>query len=250
MKDPAFLFYSKDFLTGVADLTMEERGQYITLLCLQHQKGRLTRKLIDLAAPDATADVLSKFEKDEQGNFFNRRLEEEASKRANHSDKQRDRALKGWEKRKQKTNKKDATAYPTAEATALPLVNANVNVNVNEDVIKEERVQREEIVFKYNSDEMRKAWKRWKDYRKSVHRFKYYDALSEQRKIRELENMATDEKEAIELINQSITEGYKGFFKKDKERKRLNVNPGDLIISQKDEPIEEKYLFLHSNKTE
>ena len=40
-RDPAFLFYSSDFLSGIADLNMEERGQYITLLCVQHQKGRL-----------------------------------------------------------------------------------------------------------------------------------------------------------------------------------------------------------------
>ena len=31
-KDPAFLFYSSDFITGCMGLTMEERGQYITLI--------------------------------------------------------------------------------------------------------------------------------------------------------------------------------------------------------------------------
>jgi len=48
-KDPAFLFYSSDFLSGITDLTMEERGQYITLLCLQHQKGSLSEKTIRLS---------------------------------------------------------------------------------------------------------------------------------------------------------------------------------------------------------
>tara|TARA_R110002050_G_scaffold268962_1_gene411152 strand:- start:225 stop:347 length:123 start_codon:yes stop_codon:yes gene_type:complete len=32
-KAPAFQLYAQDFLTGVMDLTMEERGVYITLLC-------------------------------------------------------------------------------------------------------------------------------------------------------------------------------------------------------------------------
>ena len=47
MKDPAFVFYTGDFLTGVIDMTMEERGQYITLLCLQHQKGHFSKKTLD-----------------------------------------------------------------------------------------------------------------------------------------------------------------------------------------------------------
>ena len=40
MKDPAFLFYSSDFLSGTMLMTDEEIGQYIKLLCLQHQKRR------------------------------------------------------------------------------------------------------------------------------------------------------------------------------------------------------------------
>jgi len=34
-KAPAFQFYAQDFLTGVMDMTMEERGLYITLLARQ-----------------------------------------------------------------------------------------------------------------------------------------------------------------------------------------------------------------------
>src|SRR5690606_14200753 len=99
-KDPAFLFYSSDFITGTSDLTFEEKGQYITLLCLQHQKGRLTKRAIDIAIGNVSDYVLSKFEIDENGNYFNIRLEKEAIKRKEFTEKQRDRAKKGWEKRK------------------------------------------------------------------------------------------------------------------------------------------------------
>ena len=44
MKDPAFLFYSSDFLSGTMLMSDEEVGQYIRLLCLQHQKGHLKEK--------------------------------------------------------------------------------------------------------------------------------------------------------------------------------------------------------------
>ncbi|CAL2084889.1 DUF1376 domain-containing protein [Tenacibaculum sp. 190524A02b] len=40
-KDPAFLFYSKDWIQGTADMFPEEKGVYIDLLCHQHQTGSL-----------------------------------------------------------------------------------------------------------------------------------------------------------------------------------------------------------------
>ena len=38
-KDPAFLFYSKDFYEGTRLMTPEERGCYVDLLIYQHQNG-------------------------------------------------------------------------------------------------------------------------------------------------------------------------------------------------------------------
>lgn len=136
-KDPAFLFYSGDFLTGISDLTFEERGQYITLLCIQHQKGRLTKKAIQIAVPNATADVLAKFTQDDEGLFYNKRLEIEAIKRKEHAEKQRQRALDGWKKRKEN---KVSSSTATANATALPLEDENEDeiesIDLNESVIK------------------------------------------------------------------------------------------------------------------
>ena len=43
-KDPAFLFYTSDFLTGTMFMTDEEVGVYIRLLCVQHQHGGLIEK--------------------------------------------------------------------------------------------------------------------------------------------------------------------------------------------------------------
>jgi hypothetical protein len=40
-KDPAYLFYTKDWLEGTAELYPEEKGVYIDLLCYQHQRGYL-----------------------------------------------------------------------------------------------------------------------------------------------------------------------------------------------------------------
>lgn len=132
-KDPAVLFYTNDFLAGVSDLTFEERGQYITLLCLHHQKGRLSKKAIDLGVPNVSNDVLSKFKIDVDGNYYNERLEFEAEKRRKHAEHQRDKAKKRWEQKQLEQCQTDATAtatvYAAAYATAMPLENENESIN-------------------------------------------------------------------------------------------------------------------------
>lgn len=157
MKDPAFLFYSSDFLTGVSDLSMEERGIYITLLCLQHQKGRLSEKMIRLCCGNATAsatqDVMQKFEVDENGLYYNKRLEIEIEKRKQHTDKQRDRAIKGWEKRKNN----DSHDIATASATAMPLENAIDNDNRIRNIDSSIVLKSENQIFENGSSEEFKA---------------------------------------------------------------------------------------------
>lgn len=81
-KDPAFLLYSADLLTGMSDMTWEERGQYITMLCIQHQKGSISTKWLSINLPNASTDVLAKFKKDDDGNYYSPRLSVEIDKRA------------------------------------------------------------------------------------------------------------------------------------------------------------------------
>lgn len=78
MKDPAVLFYTADFLAGVMFMSMKERGEYITLLCIQHQQGVIPMKAMRAISPK----VRAKFRQDENGNFFNERMQREIEKRA------------------------------------------------------------------------------------------------------------------------------------------------------------------------
>ena len=144
-KDPAFLFYSKDFLTGVLDLTMEERGQYITLLCLQHQKGRLSEKAIGLALGlsglEKAQDVLQKFEIDEDGLYYNQRLEEETQARKEKAEKKAETSRLNGSKGGRPKTKKEPSENPAGFENETQRVLKNntektqpVNVNVNEDV--------------------------------------------------------------------------------------------------------------------
>lgn len=125
MKDPAFLFYPSDFLTGCTNLTMEERGQYISLLCIQHQTGHLSDKTIRLSVGNVSVDVLSKFQQDENGLYFNVRLEIEIEKRSQFVDSRRSNGSLGGRPKK-------PIGLPSAKPSAKPNEKLIEDVNVNE----------------------------------------------------------------------------------------------------------------------
>ena len=80
---PSFNFYSADFMLGVMFMEDHEAGKYVKLMCTQHQKGHLTleqmEKVCDGPVPK---DVLDKFIQDENGLYYNRRLEKEIKKKS------------------------------------------------------------------------------------------------------------------------------------------------------------------------
>jgi hypothetical protein len=109
--------------------------------------------MIRLCCGNATADVLAKFQQDDNGLFFNQRLEIEVGKRKAHAEKQRTRAIDGWKKRKNQNSDTDATASTTAYATAMPLENRNENENeiIVEDA-NEKTTTRKKFVKPHEND--------------------------------------------------------------------------------------------------
>lgn len=151
-KDPAFLFYTSDFLSGVVDLTMEERGQYITLLCLQHQKGFLNEKTIRLCVGSVSVDVMSKFKQSEDGNYYNERLLEEVEKRKFFIDSRRENGLKGGRpKASVKPN-----GYPNVEANDYPNGKPSENLPENKDDNKDDKEDKKGFSKKPTKDEFLK----------------------------------------------------------------------------------------------
>lgn len=93
-KDPAVLFYTQDFLVGTTFMNHEQRGKYITLLCLQHQKGVLSEKDMLHICGTYDEDVFAKFVRDDQGNFFNERMKMETERRATYAESRRKNRMK------------------------------------------------------------------------------------------------------------------------------------------------------------
>ena len=216
-KDPAFLFYSSDFLNGVADLTMEERGQFITLLCLQHQKGTLTDKTIRLSLGSVSVDVLSKFSKDKDGNFFNERLQEEIEKRIQFTESRRNNGSKGG---RPKNNTKP---LGLAKHNLMEDVNENENEDVNTNVNKEK------VELPFESYEFKDAWEQFKFYKKKEFKFTYKTKQSERAALKELLTLSKGHEDiAIKIINQSLANGWKGLFNLKEDAKRTSNNQRKL----------------------
>lgn len=78
---PWFKFFAKDFLAGVAEMSINERGQYITLLGLQWVNGSVPSDPASLRpillGDEPSSKVKAKFEVKDGGRMVNNRLERE-----------------------------------------------------------------------------------------------------------------------------------------------------------------------------
>jgi uncharacterized protein YdaU (DUF1376 family) len=124
-KDPAFLFYTGDFTTGTQFFSDEQVGKYLRLLMAQHQHGHLKENQIKMICKTHDEDILQKFKKDENGLYFNERLEIEIEKRKAYS-KSRSNNKSGKYKNDMNNTSKSYDEHMEDE-----------NENKNKDVIKD-----------------------------------------------------------------------------------------------------------------
>ena len=88
-KDPAFLFYPNDYIGGTMGMTFEEKGAYIELLMLQFNRGHMDSHMIGQCVGQLWNRIQSKFIQDEQGLWYNERLDIEKAKRKAFSESRR-----------------------------------------------------------------------------------------------------------------------------------------------------------------
>jgi hypothetical protein len=118
-KDPAVLFYTSDFLSGTFTMTNEQVGMYIRLLCLQHQKGKLTEKDMLSICKAYDADIWCKF-KIEDGLFYNERMYSETIRRQKFTESRRNNA---------KSPKNDSTSKAYAKHMETETENETITIN-------------------------------------------------------------------------------------------------------------------------
>jgi uncharacterized protein YdaU (DUF1376 family) len=194
-KDPAILFYTSDFLTGTMTMSNEEVGKYIRLLCLQHQKKRLTDKDMLYICGTYVEEVYNKFTKDANNQYFNERLEEETIKRRNYSESRRKNISKRYE--------------PTY-VLHMENENEDVNINITEEKKMETTIIKKEYFLDMlpidSTQQFIESWNEWCDFRREIK--KKLTKLSAKKQLTFLFNQP----DPIKCINQSIQNGWTGLF--------------------------------------
>jgi uncharacterized protein YdaU (DUF1376 family) len=202
-KDPAFLFYPNDWIGGTMGMTFEEKGAYMELLMMQFNRGHMTTHMVGQVVGQIWDKVKDKFTQDEQGMWFNRRLEEEKEKRQKFTQSRRNN-ISGENQHTKKNKLVDTNQRSYDHHMTSHMEDVNVNEN--------------EIDYYFNSSNFIQNWKNWKDYKKNQYKFNFKTSKSEQIAINHLVKLSNQkESDAIEIINQSIANGWKGFFELKKQ---------------------------------
>jgi hypothetical protein len=123
-KDPAVLFYTSDFLSGTFTMTDEQVGKYIRLLCLQHQKGKLTEKDMLSICKAYDNEIYEKFDQVD-GFFINDRMYNESIRRSKFTESRRNNA---------KSVKNDNISVASAKHMHTHMETETETINVNKDI--------------------------------------------------------------------------------------------------------------------
>ena len=130
-KDPAFLFYSQDFIVGVQTMSWEDRGKYITILAQMHQQGRLDEETICFLVGSVSVKLKAKLLIDDKGLWYNARHEAKTEKRNSFTESRRKNGLNGGRPKKQKPSDKPNTNHKPIHMDTH-MGNEDVNESENE----------------------------------------------------------------------------------------------------------------------
>lgn len=132
-KDPAVLFYTSDFLSGTMLMRNDQVGKYIKLLCIQHQQGHLSEEDMLEICGAYDERIFSKFVKDENGLYYNVRMEVEANKRRAYIE-SRSNNRKGNKNEDMKEHMKKDMNEDMSNHMTSHMENENINENINKDI--------------------------------------------------------------------------------------------------------------------
>ena len=152
-KDPAFLFYPNDYIGGTMGMTFEEKGAYIEILMLQFNRGHMTSHMIGQLVGQLWESIKCKFVQDEQGLWYNIRLDQEKDKRMSFTQSRRNN-IKGLNQH--------TTGHTIGHMTShMEEENEDVNRNINKVKIIDTLFEEFWDLYDYkkSKDKAEKAWK-------------------------------------------------------------------------------------------
>ena len=236
-KAPAFQVYADDFLAGTLEMSQEEVGQFIRLLCHQWNRGSIpveTEKQQRLTGGCVSVDVLVKFRLCEDGLLRNERLETVRSEKDRYLQQQSQKGRKSAELRKlaltgsqpdtqpesnsgstvveirlqPKVNSPSPSPTPNKKDTATPKSQWDVGFGV-------------ELPESLRTDSCLQAVKLWLQYKAEKREGYKKTGLAASLTKWSREFTAADFPTAVE---NSIASGWKGIFPKKDSQQSLQIN--------------------------
>jgi uncharacterized protein YdaU (DUF1376 family) len=196
-KDPAFLFYSNDFDADTKFMSDEQVGKYLRLLIAQHQHGHLTEKQVLFICKTYDVEIMQKFAQDSENKFFNQRLDKEIERRKGFSE-SRSNNRKGKKTEQVKKISKSYVNHMETETETETITETN---------------NKKGIDFQNFSELFKEKWSEWKKYKKDQFNFTFKSGSTEQTSLNQLQTLSNgNEHTASKIIEQSIANGWKGFF--------------------------------------
>lgn len=146
-KDPAFLFYPGDYISGTMGMTFEEKGAYVDLLMLQFNRGHMTLHMIQHTVGHLWEQIKSKFKQDDDGLWYNVRLDFEKERRKNFTKSRRNNlSSTNKENKKQPHMDKHMNSHMSKHME---------NENINENIIINETKNKIKKALVPNFDEFK-----------------------------------------------------------------------------------------------
>ena len=143
-------------------MTNEQVGMYIRLLCLQHQKGKLTEKDMLSICRAYDIDIWSKF-KNEDDAFYNERMYNETVRRQKFSESRRNNA---------KSPKNESTSKAYAKHMETETENETITINRTKAKIEILDPKFEEwwiwYDYKISKDKAKKSWNKLNEQEKDL----------------------------------------------------------------------------------
>lgn len=94
------------------------------------------------------------------------------------------------------------------------------------------------LVWPYNTDNFKTQWAVWKKYKNDEHKFKFKSTVSEQAALKVLSDISgNDEQKAIDIIHQSIANGWSGLFELKNQKNGSKQSQGRISHEQRMQDI-------------
>jgi hypothetical protein len=142
------------------------------------------------------------------------------------------------------TNSTNVNFVQQSSTNSTVNVNDNDNVNVNDILLKKEtkkvsnNSKANTLIFPFPEYDFETEWNKWKDYKLIQHKFKYKSIIAEGMSLNKLILLSNNNFDtAVKIINQSIENGWKGFFEI-----KTNMNYGTVTTKKLtvDEQLDER----------